>query len=208
MKASDGLKNLRQHLCVVDGRGDGDAGVEERGGGWGAVYDRASRGSRSKLLHGGGEVTVARGSRGGDGASDKAVGDVSDSRKIFLGVPASHFHYQGRYAGRWKKLPPWGMWDRGFSAMAVGMPKLSGITSEAHARKDAARGASTGTSQGRGTRGSPHPAKGRAGRRDMSTMRKDFFLGGEHPLPPLVYPESSLPRVEEFGERPDQALAV
>ena len=42
----------------------------------------------------------------------------------------------------------------------------------------------------------------------MSTMRKDFFLGGEHPLPPLIYPESSLPRVEEFGERPDQALAV
>ena len=99
MKASDGLKNLRQHLCVVDGRGDGDAGVEERGGGWGAVYDRALRGLRSKLLYGGGEVTVARGSRRGDGSSDKTVGDVSGSRKIFLGVPRSHFYYQGRYAG-------------------------------------------------------------------------------------------------------------
>ena len=156
LQVKEGERRLKKlKATLIRSRWARGRGCGGRGAGWGvrAVYDRASRGSRSKLLHGGGEVTVARGSRGGDGASDKAVGDVSDSRKIFLGVPASHFHYQGRYAGRWKKLPPWGMWDRGFSAMAVGMPKLSGITSEAHTRKGAARGASTGTSHGRGTQG-------------------------------------------------------
>ena len=81
------LKELKAALVRsrwARGRACGGRGA---GWGWGAVYDRASRGSRSKLLHGGGEVTVARGSRGGDGASDKA--DVRFEKTISgrTGIP-------------------------------------------------------------------------------------------------------------------------